>query len=201
MTYASDENGLTKLEYACYLAAGFMYMMIQQGDTTSLMTFDKGIRGKHEPAGSLAGLRPMLRALEDIDPREPGDIEKSLHEAADMIPGRALVLVISDFLQEPTEVLRGIGHLAHDGKDITVFHVLDHGELHLPFKGLYDIEFLEKAPGMMVDIVQVRDAYLDRLRQYLNHLRMGCTNASADYFLFDTRTDVRDALLKRSVKQ
>ena len=200
MRYRQD-GPMTKMDYACFLAAGFMYMMIQQGDTASLMTFDRKIRDRHEPAGSLGGLRPMLRALEEIGPSEPGDIEQSLHDAAELIPGRALVVIISDLLQEPAEVLRGIGHLLHDGKDVTVFHVLDHGEIHLPMKGVFDIKFLENAPKMMVDIAQVRDAYLDRVRRYLDQLRAGCTNQGADYFLFDTKTDVRDALLKRSVRQ
>jgi uncharacterized protein (DUF58 family) len=200
MRYQQD-GPMSKMDYACYLAAGFMYLMVQQGDATSLITFDREIHSRHDPAGTLGGLKPMLLALEEIAPEEPGDIEKSLHDAAELIPGRAMVVIISDFLQEPAEVLRGIGHLTHDGKDVTVFHVLDPAELHLPADGLYDFEFFEKAPGMVVDIAQVREAYMDRLRQYLDQVRAGCANAGADYFLFDTTTDVRDALLKRSVRQ
>jgi uncharacterized protein (DUF58 family) len=200
MRYQQD-GPMTKMDYACYLAAGFMYMMIQQGDTTSLMTFDSEIRERHEPAATLGSLRPILGSLEEIKPTRPGNIEKCLHDAAEMIPGRALVAIISDLLQEPTEVLKGIGHLTHEGKDVTVFHVLDNGELHLPLKGLLNVKFLEGGPGMTVDMAQVREAYLDRLHQYLDQVRTGCSNAGADYFLFDTRTDVRDALLKRSVKQ
>ena len=196
-----QEGPMSKMDYACYLAAGFMYLMVQQGDSASLITCDREVRGRHDPAGSLGGLKPMLLALEDIEPSEPGDIEKSLHDVADLIPGRDLVVIISDLLQEPAEVLRGIGHLEHDGKDVTVFHVLDPAELHLPVKGLYEIEFLEGHPDMVVDMQQVREAYLDRLHQYLDEVRAGCTNAGADYFLFDTTTDVRDALLKRSVRQ
>jgi len=192
---------MSKMDYACYLAAGFMYLMVQQGDSASLITCDRGVRDRHDPAGSLGGLKSMLLALEDIEPTEPGDIEQSLHDVAELVPGRALVVVISDLLQEPEELLRGIGHLVHDGKDVTVFHVLDPGELHLPVDGLYDIEFLENHPGMVVDVTQVREAYLHRLRQYLDEVRTGCSNAGADYFLFDTTVDVRDALLKRSVRQ
>jgi uncharacterized protein (DUF58 family) len=196
-----QEGPMSKMDYACFLAAGFMYMMVQQGDTTSLMTFDSEIRDRHEPAGSLAGLRPMLTGLEAIRPKKPGNIEESLHQAAEMIPGKALIVIISDCLQEPTEVLRGVGHLSHEGKDVTVFHVLDHGELQLPGKGLYNLEFLEGDPPLVVDMAQIREAYLDRLRVYLDQVRSGCTNAGAAYHLFDTRTEVRDALLKRSVKK
>jgi len=200
MRYQQD-GPLSKMDFACHLAAGFMYLMVQQGDSASLITYDRELRTQHDAAGTFGGLKPILLALQDIEPTEKGDIERSLHDAADSIPGRALVVVISDLLQEPKEVLRGIGHLAHDGKDVTVFHVLDPGELHLPVNGLYDIEFLENHPQMVVDVTQVREAYLHRLSQYLDAVRTGCSNAGADYFLFDTTTDVRDALLKRSVRQ
>ena len=192
---------MSKMDYACYLAAGFMYLMIQQGDTASLMTFDSEIRDIHEPTSTLGGLKPMLQSLETIKPKETGDIEKCLHDIAERIPGRHMVVIISDLLQEPDKVLRGIGHLEHDGKDVTVFHVLDPSEINLPDNGLYDVEFFESDPDMVVDMAQVREAYMDRVRRYLDELRTGCTNARADYFMVETTTDVRDALLKRSVRQ
>ena len=193
-------GGMTKMDYACYLAAGFMYLMIQQGDTTSLMTFDSEIRDMYSPAGTLGGLKPMLKGLENIEPQGKGDIEACLHDVAERVPGRHLIVLISDLLQEPEEILRGIGHLTHDKKDVTVFHVLDPAELQLPDNGLYDIKFLESDPDMVVDMAQIREAYLDRIRIYLDELRTGCTNVRADYCMVETTIDVRDALLKRSVR-
>ncbi|MGD0092146.1 MAG: DUF58 domain-containing protein [Planctomycetota bacterium] len=196
-----QEGSMPKIDYARYLAAGLMYLMIQQGDSTALMTFDNEIRSAHDPVASFVGLKPMLHALEDLTAQRAGNIEKSLHAAAERIPGRALVVVISDLLQDCREVLRGIGHLSHDGKEVTVFHVLDPGELRLPVSGLYEIEALESHQKLEVDVEQIREIYLQRLREYLDEIRTGCTNAGADYILVDTNTDVRDALYKRSKRQ
>ncbi len=187
----------SKMDYACYLAAGMMYLMVQQRDATALFTFDDEVRQSFDLVSSFAGLKPMLLALEDIKPKQAGNIEKVLHSAAEKITGRSLIVLISDLLQDPRDVLRGIGHLTHDGKEVTVFHVLDPSELKLPMEGLCEIESLESHEKLLVDVSQVRDRYLAKLRGYLDELRTGCTNAGADYFLVDTLTDVRDALYRR----
>jgi len=190
-------GSMPKMEYGCYLAASMMYMMINQGDSAGLITFDDDIRATYEPAGSFVGLRPMLLGLEEIEPQGQSNIENALHKAAEMIKGRSFVVLISDLLQEPHETLRGIGHLCFEGKDVTVFHVLDPQELRLPEEGLIEVEFLESRDRMNVDISEFRELYLQRIREYLDEVRVGCTNAGADYILLDTSSDVRDALHRR----
>ncbi|MCU0915398.1 MAG: DUF58 domain-containing protein [Planctomycetes bacterium] len=197
MGYRQD-GPMSKLEYGCYLAAGLMYAMIQQGDTVSLITFDKDIRRHYEPCGTFAGLRPMLLGLEEARPEHEGNIEAALHVAAEFSKGRSLVVIISDFLQEPDSILRGIHHLYHDGKDVTLLHVLDPAELYLPMSGLVEIVALETQEKLTVDFRQVRDAYLEQMRLYLEQLRRGCQEVRADYLLAETRRDAYDVILKRS---
>lgn len=193
-----QEGPMPKMEYACHLAAGLMYTMIQQGDTVSLMTFDNQIRKHYEPCGTFVGLRPMLLGLEEIEAKNEGDIEAALHGVAERIRGRSLVAVISDFLQEPDRVLRGMHHLHHDGKDVTFLHVLDPAELNLPMSGLVEVVSLESREKLIVDLRQVRDAYQEQIRRYLEQLRRGCQEVRADYILAQTSTDVYDVILKRS---
>jgi uncharacterized protein (DUF58 family) len=190
-------GSMSKMEYGCYLAASIMYIMINQGDSAGLMTFDDKLREMYEPAGTFVGLRPMLLGLEEITPQRESNIENSLHEAAEMIKGRSFVVLISDLLQDPRETLRGVGHLCFDGKDVTVFHLLDPAELRLPDEGLIEVEFLETRDKMNVDISEFRELYLQRIREYLDEVRIGCTNAGADYILVDTSTDIRDTLHRR----
>jgi len=193
-----QKGPMSKAEYGCYIAAGLMYLMTGQGDTVSLITFDNEIREYYEPAGSFAGLRPMLLGLEKITPKGKSDIEASLHAAAELIRGRALVVVISDLLTEPDSIMRGLNHLYHDGKEVTVFHVLDPAELHMPGTGLVEVVALETNQRMTVDWGQIREAYFEQLNFYLDELRKGCQNIRADYVLVDTRTEVYDAILRRS---
>jgi hypothetical protein len=90
------------------------------------------------------------------------------------------VVLISDLLQDPRETLRGIGHLCYAGKDVTIFHVLDPGELRLPDEGLIEVEFLETRDRMHVDVSEFRELYLQRIRE------------------LDTSTDIQDVLHRRA---
>ena len=197
MKYQQD-GALQKSEYACYLAAGMMYVMVQQGDMVSLITFDDQIREYYEPSGTFVGLKPMLQGLEKIEPKNKGNIEASLHSAAELIKGRALVVIISDLLEEPESILQGINHLYYDGKEITLFHILDPAEMNMSITGLADVTSLETKDKITVDLKAIRDTYLEQLRLYLDELRSGLQKTRSEYILTETRTEVYDAILQRS---
>jgi len=197
MKYQQD-GALQKSEYASYLAAGMMYVMVQQGDMVSLITFDDQIRQYYEPSGTFVGLKPMLQGLEKIEPKNKGNIEASLHSAAELIKGRALVVIISDLLEEPESILQGINHLYYDGKEVTLFHILDPAEMNMSITGLADVTSLETRDKITVDFRRIRDAYLEQLRLYLDELRSGLQKTRSEYILTETRTEVYDAILQRS---
>ena len=197
MKYQQD-GPLTKSEYACYLAAGMMYTMIQQGDVVSLITFDNEIRDYYEPSGTFVGLKPMLQGLENLEPKSKGNIEAALHIAAELIKGKALIVIISDLLEEPENIMQGINHLYFDGKEITSFHILDPAEMTLSVKGLADVTSLESKEKVTVDFRRIRDAYLEQFRLYLDELRSGFQKIRAEYILAETRMEIYDAILQRS---
>ena len=188
---------MSKIEYGSYLAAAMLYVMLQQSDTSSLITFDTQIRRYHEPTGSFVNLKPMLLELENLTLGKEGDIESALHSVAELIKGRALVMIVSDLLEEPEKIIRGINHLYHDGKEVTLFHVMDPAELNMPLSGLVEVVSMEQDSRLTVDFDQVKEAYLRQLRRYLEQLRTGCQKIRADYIFVDTGMDVYDAILQR----
>src|SRR5580698_10262168 len=101
---------VTKFEYACSLAAGLMYLLVCQGDAVALSFFTDKLTQRFEPVASTETLSPILLEMEKVEPKGAGDIEKSLHEAAEMVKQRSLVIVISDLLQPPAEFAKGIQH-------------------------------------------------------------------------------------------
>lgn len=191
-------GAMSKIEYASYLAAAMLYVMIQQSDTSSLITFDTEIRSYYEPTSTFTRLKPMLLELGNLTlGKEQGDIEATLHSAAELIKGRALVIVISDFLEEPEKIIRGINHLHHDGKEVTLFHIVDPTEVNMPLSGLLDVVSMEGQGKLIVDFGLIKESYLKQLRLYLDQLRTGCQRIRADYIFADTGMDVYDAILQR----
>ena len=192
-------GAMSKIEYASYLAAAMLYVMIQQSDTSSLITFDTEIHSYYEPTSTFTRLKPMLLELENLTlGKEEGDIEATLHSAAELIKGRALVIIISDFLEEPEKIIRGINHLHHDGKEVTLFHIVDTTEVNMPLSGLLDVVSMEGQGKLIVDFGLIKESYLKQLRLYLDQLRAGCQRIRADYIFADTGMDVYDAILQRS---
>ena len=192
---------MTKMDYACFLAAGLMYILVHQSDWVGLMTFDGKLQKMFPPVGSFEGLRPMLLHLEDIMPKGQSNIEAALHEAAAVIHTRSLVIVISDFLQDPAGILRGLQHLQHDRHDVTVLHVLDGGELALPFDGLVELRELETSKKMVIEASEIKDAYIQTVERYLETLRRGCTDCLVDYFMMETKLPVEEALHRRATRK
>ena len=192
-----ETGSITKMEYAARVAAGLMYVIVNQGDTVGLVTFDTAVRARHEPAGSMDGLRRLLLALEDIVPSGRSDIEAVLHNVASTIHSRSLVILVSDLLQDPTAILRGLRHFAHDRHAILVLHVLDPAELSLPEGGLAEFRELETRNRMVVQTEDIRKAYAGEVQSYIDELRRGCAECRAAYYLVDTRTPVEDLLFMK----
>lgn len=192
------EDGLmTKIDYACHLAAGLLFILVGQGDSAGLATFVEGIERRLDPVASIEGLREPLLFLEAIAPHGRSDIEAALHAAASGIRRRNLVVVISDLLQAPERILRGVAHLRHDGHEVLLLHVLDPAELRLPYAGLIEFRELETAERMVVEADEIRAAYAREVERYIEELRVGCAQFSALYHLIDTHTPIDDALFTR----
>jgi uncharacterized protein (DUF58 family) len=189
-----DEGARSKMDCACFLAAGLMYILLRQGDMAGLVTFDRQRRDVFEPVGTFTGLRPMLLHLEGIRPAGRGDIAAAMHEAAGLIRSKSLVIVISDLLQDPAAIVRGWRHLHHDGHNLIVLHVLDHGERRLAFGGVVELRELETGAHMVVEADELRDAYGAAVDRHVNDLRLGCTACMGDYRLVDTRRPVEEEL-------
>lgn len=191
-----DEGTMTKLEYACYIAAGFMVVLAGQGDSVGLMLFDERLHETIEPVQTFEGLRPLLLRLETLAPRGRGDIEASIHDATAHLRNKSLVIVISDFLQETDRLNRGLRHLWHDGHNISAVHVLDPGERRLTFGGVASVRDMETGDRMTVEIDEIRASYHASVDRYLDELKAACTECMADYRLVDTRAPLDETLTR-----
>jgi uncharacterized protein (DUF58 family) len=189
------EAGLhSKMDYACYLAGALMLVLVGQSDSAGLTFFNDEIRRTFPPAGSLEGLRPLLLALEDIKPAGRSQIEQALHQTAEKIQRRSLMIVMSDLLQDPAGIIRGVQHLRHNKHEVLILQILDAAELNLSFSGLAELRELETGARLPVEADEIREAYANEVNKFLDEIRRGCLGSLADYHLIDTRTPVERTL-------
>ena len=194
MNYKYDDNGITKFEYACYLAASLTYLMLKQRDSAGLAVFDTHIREYIPPRGAATHLHAIMSTLESIQPGEETSISATFNELAKRIIRRGLVIVISDLLDQPSEVLSALKHFRHRKHEVIVFHLLDKAEMTFPFEGPVVFRDMETDGTLSTQAEALKAGYLEQLNGFIQAYRRGCGASLIDYVQIDTATPFDYAL-------
>ena len=188
-------NGpLNKYEYACTVAASLAYLILKQQDAVGCVAFDDGIRATVPTRSKRNHLFSVIESLNTTRPRDKTDVQKLLHSVAESFARRGMMIVISDLLVSPDEVMKGLKQLRQRGHDVLVFHIMDDDELDFPFNGPTRFDGLELPQYLNCNPRALRDGYLAALKRHLEELRHGCAGATIDYALIRT-SDALDAAL------
>ena len=191
----ADGQVLSKFEYARFLAASLAHLMIHQQDAVGLLTFDTQIRGHIPPRSRPGHLRVLLGELVAADCGGETAIAPILHDVAHRSHRRGLMVVISDLLDDPGEILRALHHFRHRRHEVMVLHVLAEEELTFPFEQFTEFRDLERPAGRQhVDGRAIRAEYLDQFRRHVARLQQGCGQMNVDYLQLSTRSDFCAAL-------
>jgi uncharacterized protein (DUF58 family) len=191
----------TKLQYATYLAAALAFLMIQQRDAVGLVLYDTELRTYLPPRSIGSYLNVLLAHLENLRPSGQTDIGRNLHAVAERIRRRGLVVVLSDFLDDPSKILSGLRHFRHDGHEVLAFHILDPMERSFAFKGDTKFIDLESEEEMPTQPWHIRRDYRRLLQQFVEALKRGCREQRVDYNLLDTSVPYDTALFQYLTKR
>jgi uncharacterized protein (DUF58 family) len=193
MGYGSH-HGLTKFQYGAILAASLGYLMNRQRDAVGLTAFDENIVAMM-PASSRPGhLRALLVALDRLKTEHRTNVAKPLHQLANTLTKRGMVVLISDLLDDPAEIIRGLKHFQFRGIDVIVFHLLDHDEIEFPFERATRFEDLETSEEVMAVPEAVRGHYLKGIGSLIERYRRELGATGIDYQLLDTNHPLELAL-------
>jgi len=186
---------MSKVEYGSVLAASLAYLMHRQRDATGLIEFDDRIRGRLPASARPGHLHAILLALDKVAPGAKSDVGRPLHQLAEALGKRSLVVLISDLLDDPDRVVRGLKHLRFRGTDVIVFQVLDPNELQFPFRGAAKFTDVESALEVTADPARVRQQYLDAMAALRARYERELKGAGIDFLTLDTSKPLDFALL------
>jgi len=193
MAYGS--RGITKFQYAACLAAALGYLMNRQHDGVGLTAFDERIVAALPPGRRPGHLRSLLITLDRLALGTRTNVSKPLHQLADSTNRRGMVVLISDLLDEPEAIVRGLKHFQHRGAEVLVFQVLDPDEIEFPFDRITRFEDLETNDEVMAVPELVRSHYLERMSGLIERYRRELGAAGIDYQLLSTSQPLEFALL------
>jgi len=186
---------MSKLEYGSVLAASLAFLMNRQRDATGLIAFEDRIVFRM-PAGARPGhLHALLLALERLEPGKRSDVGRPLHQLAEALTKRSMVVLISDMLDDPEPVIKGLKHLKFRGSDVVVFQLLDPNELTFPFRGASKFRDVETGDEVTADPAAIRTAYLRELAGLTLRYDRELRGAGIDYVQLDTSQPLDFALL------
>jgi uncharacterized protein (DUF58 family) len=186
---------MSKVEYGSVLAASLAYLMHRQRDATGLIEFDDKITGRLPASARPGHLHAILLALERIAPGAKSDVGRPLHQLAEALGKRSLVVLISDLLDDPETVIRGLKHLRFRGTDVIVFQVLDPHEIQFPFRGAARFTDLESRDEVTADPARVREGYLEAMGALRARYEKDLRGAGIDFLSLDTSKPLDFALL------
>ncbi len=185
MGYGSQSPN--KLEYGCYLSAALSYLMLKQRDSVGLVLFDEKIKKYIPPKSALRShLHVILQELDKLQPSLTTNISSALHEMAERIKRRGLIILISDLFDDPDKVLNGLKHFRHKKHEVIVFHVLDPKERTFAFPELAVFKDLETDEELMTSPWQIRKEYEERFKALVTKYTLQCRESLIDYVLLDT---------------
>ena len=190
MSYGS--HSLSKLDYSRYLAACLAYFSSKQRDRVGLATFDYEVVDYIPP--SMKHLDTILHTLDRAEAGRPGSLEAPMLKITDMLGRKGILVVISDFYEEPDRVLAALGPLHASGHDVVVFHVMDPYEIEFPFEDASGFEDLETQEQIPVIPGKLKDDYLAMVNAHLASLQKRFTDNRIDYTLLDTSKPLDTAL-------
>jgi len=193
MAYGS--RGITKLEYGQCLAASLAYLMNRQRDAVGLMAFDDRIVSMLPASARPGHLRAVLVTLDRLRVGKETALARPMRQLCEALTKRGLVVLISDLLDDPEAVVRGLKHFQFRGSDVIVFHVLDPDELEFPFDRATRFEDLETNEEVMAVPRLVREHYLKEIGGLIERYKRELGSAGIDYTVLPTSEPLELALL------
>ena len=187
-------GGVTKIEYARKLAGSLGYLAVQQGDAVGISCVANGVVRSLPPTRNPAHLPAFFDLLEQAQSNGETELGSTLHELAETIRQRALVVIISDLFIEP-ELLRGcFQHLRFRKHDVAVFHLLDPLEFTFDFRRPMRFLDMEGGSAIFADPSDIRDRYHRALEMYLDGVRAAVLESAVDFHRVSLDDDYEQVL-------
>jgi uncharacterized protein (DUF58 family) len=187
-----SSGGVSKLEYGAFLGACLGYLATRQRDRVGILTFDEDVVTHVPPSAKHFNM--VLHTLDQAKAERPGHLSAPLHKMAEHFKRKGILLLISDFYDEPDAILDAIKPLKFLGNDLIVFHILDPQEISFDYEDASAFEDLESREQIPVVPESFRDQYRSLIQEHISALRTKFSEQRIDYAVINTSEPLDHAL-------
>lgn len=197
---------ISKINYAIVAAASIIEMMKKQRDAVGLHLFSEELTLSTPAKSSLAHHQYLIASLENTlhtyneKQTNNTDLVKNLHELAEVLNRRSLVMIFTDLLADPSkeaELFEALQHMRYNKHEVILFHVTDtkteqEFELENRPYTLVDMETKEK---IKLQPAQIKEKYKESIERYFHEIRLKCISYKIDFVSLDINKDLEIALI------
>jgi uncharacterized protein (DUF58 family) len=192
MGYGSQP--VNKLDYARFAAASLVYLANLQRDAAGLIVFDEQVVDYIPPSTRQGQLYRLLHAVERSRTGARTDFASPFAYFQNFLRRRGLVVVLSDFYEDPETIVRTVEPLRYKGNELILFHVLDPRELEPEFREEVLLVDMEERTTLEVSPEYARNEYRQKIDAHVAALRDKARGAGIDYFLMNTARPLDEGL-------
>ena len=194
MGYTS--HTITKLDYGRFLAVSLAYLANQQRDAAGVIVFADDVVNYVQPSTRQGQFMRVAHAIEKADIGTRTDFAKPFIHFQQFLRRRGIVVVISDFYEDPQTVIDTVSPLRFHGNDLILFHVLDPQEIRPKLKEPMLLVDMETQDALEVSPEYAREEYTPRIDAHIDALAKKAAASNIDYFLLRTDRPLDDAMLE-----
>jgi uncharacterized protein (DUF58 family) len=201
---------INKLRFSALAAASLMYLLKKQRDAFGLSLFDDEVRTHARCKSSVSHYRLMLTYLENLinnpERNKSTEAAKALHQIADSIHKRSLVVIFSDMMDDPDkaeDMFAALQHLKHNKHEVILFHVVDKAkEIDFDFENRpYLFIDMETGEKVRLQSNQVKEYYVAQMAKFTEQLKMRCLQYKIDFVEADINSGFKQILQAYLVKR
>ena len=172
MTYTPPgrPDAKTKFRIAGEVATALAATCLKQRDAVGLMTATREVTVRLRPSAAGGQLTQLVDQLEHSACDGETDLLAAMTEAADRVPRRSAVIVISDFLTDLDALETVLGKFRHGGHELIGVQVLDRDEIDLPFQDSVVFKDIEGADELTAEPWAFRESYAAAMQQFRDDL-------------------------------
>lgn len=205
-----SKEAINKARFSALAAASLMNLLLRQRDAFGLTLFNEGVDVHTRPKSSTTHYRLLLTYLQNFLDQPTHDVKtttaRALHQIADSIHRRSLVVIFSDMFDDTEreqDLFDALQHLKHAKHEVVLFHTVDKKrEIEFEFDNR-PYEFIDMESGERVKLQpqQVKSYYVRQVAAYQDRLRMKCLQYKIDYIEADINVGFRPILQQYLVKR
>jgi uncharacterized protein (DUF58 family) len=205
-------DNLNKITFSVYVAAALIYLFRKQRDAAGISIFSDTIElhteAKSNPVHHKYLYSELERLLNPVSPdmRKKTAAAEALHQLAERIHKRSLVIILSDMMENTAtmgDLLSSLQHLRHNKHEVVLFHVADRKkEMEFDYENRpYRFIDLESGDEVKTYPSKVRESYTEAIRNYRKELRLRCGQYRIDFVEADINEGFEQVLLPYLVKR